>query len=130
MSRIAIDRFKTAIAPMGSNTAKLQQLRPVTFEYKTDPQGTLRCGLIAEEVSKVYPKLVVRDDRCRIDGVRYDELAPMLLNELQNQQRVNAAQATEVCELKRQVSELNDLTQEMRVAVSKLQAKDQIVAQR
>jgi hypothetical protein len=46
-------RFKTAIAPMGSNTAKLQQLRPVTFHYNADPQGTLRYGLIAEDVAKV-----------------------------------------------------------------------------
>ena len=51
-------RFKTAIAPMGPNTAKLQELRPVTFHYKADPNGTLRYGLIAEEVAKVYPERV------------------------------------------------------------------------
>jgi hypothetical protein len=37
------------------------------------------------EVAKVYPELVIRGDKGRIDGVRYDELAPMLLNELQHQ---------------------------------------------
>jgi acetyltransferase-like isoleucine patch superfamily enzyme len=62
------ERFKTAIAPMRSNTAKLLDLRPVTFHYKADPQGTLRYGLIAEEVAKVYPELVVRDEKGRIDG--------------------------------------------------------------
>jgi hypothetical protein len=77
------DRFKTDIAPMRSATANLQGLRPVTFRYKADPQGTLRYGLIAEEVAKVYPELVVRDREGRIDGVRYDALAPMLLNEIQ-----------------------------------------------
>jgi hypothetical protein len=68
---------------MGSDTAKLRELRPVTFHYKADPEGTLRYGLIAEEVAKVYPELVVRDESGRINGVRYDELAPMLLNEVQ-----------------------------------------------
>jgi Helix-turn-helix domain/Chaperone of endosialidase len=42
------ERFKTAIEPMGANTAKLRQLRPVTFRYKADSQGTQRYGLIAE----------------------------------------------------------------------------------
>jgi hypothetical protein len=62
--------------------AKLTQLRPVTFHLKTDPAGALQSGLIAEEVAQVYPELVIRDQNGRIDGVRYDELAPMLLNEV------------------------------------------------
>jgi len=124
------ERFKTAIAPMGSNTAKLQQLRPVTFHYKADPQDTLRYGLIAEEVATVYPELVVRDQNGRIDGVRYDELAPMLLNEMQQQQQKIAAQAAEIRDLKQQVAELNDLKQEMRAALDTLHSKHQLVAQR
>jgi hypothetical protein len=56
---------------MGSNAAKLGQLRPVTFHLKTDPKGALQCGLIAEEVAKVYPGLVIRNESGRIDGVRY-----------------------------------------------------------
>jgi hypothetical protein len=79
------ERFKTAIAPMGSDTAKLGQLRPVTFKLKSDSTGTRQYGLIAEEVAKVYPELVIRNEKGRISGVRYDELAPMLLNEVQQQ---------------------------------------------
>jgi hypothetical protein len=89
------ERFKTAIAPMGSNTAKLGQLRPVTFKLKADATGTRQYGLIAEEVAKVYPELVIRNEAGRIDGVRYDELAPMLLNEVQKQ-------AAEIRDLKQQ----------------------------
>jgi hypothetical protein len=48
--------------------------------------------LIAEEVAKVDPELVIRDDKGRIDSVRYDELAAMLLNEVQQQQIRMAAQ--------------------------------------
>jgi hypothetical protein len=75
------ERYKTAITPMGENTKKLEQLRPVSFHLKTDPKGAVQYGLIAEEVDKVYPELVIRDDTGKIQGVRYDELAPMLLNE-------------------------------------------------
>jgi len=93
---VSSERFKTDIEPMGSYTAKLQALRPVKFHLKTDPYGAVQYGLIAEEVAKVYPELVIRDETGRIDGVRYDELAPMLLNEMQEQQKVMAAQSAEI----------------------------------
>jgi hypothetical protein len=49
------ERFKTAIAPMGSNSSKLGQLRPVIFHYKANPYGALQYGLIAEEVARCIP---------------------------------------------------------------------------
>jgi hypothetical protein len=139
--RVSSERYKTAIGPMGSNTSKLERLRPVTFHLKTDPHGALQYGLIAEEVAKVYPELVIRNESGRIDGVRYDELAPMLLNEVQQQHaqmaekfdaqaKANAAQALEIRDLKQQVTELNNLKQEMRAALRELKSKDQLVAQR
>jgi len=108
------ERFKTAIAPMSSNSEKLQQLRPVTFHLKTDPDGTLQYGLIAEEVAKVYPELVIRDETGRIDGVRYDELAPMLLNEVQKQ-------AVQLRDVERQLGA-------MQAAFAKLQTEKEVVA--
>jgi hypothetical protein len=108
---VSSERFKTAIMPMGSDTAKLGQLRPVTFKLKSDATGTRQYGLIAEEVAKVYPELVIRDQSGRIDGVRYDELAPMLLNEVQQQLTQTTekfdAQAAQIRELKQELAELN-----------------------
>jgi hypothetical protein len=117
------ERYKTAIAPMGSDTSKLVQLRPVTFKLKSDATATRQFGLIAEEVAKVYPELVIRDEKGRIDGVRYDELAPMLLNEVQ-------AQSAEIRDLKQQVAELKDLKQELHAAVLRLQAQGAVIAKR
>jgi hypothetical protein len=131
---VSSERYKTAIAPMGSNTAKLKQLRPVTFHLKTDPKGAVQYGLIAEEVAKVYPELVIRGERGRIDGVRYDELAPMLLNEVQQQRAQTTekidAQAAEIRDLKQQVTELKALNQATQVALRNLQSKEELVAQR
>jgi hypothetical protein len=81
------ERFKTEVAPMGRATSRLQQLRPVTFQLKTDASRTRQYGLIAEEVDKIYPELVIRDGTGKIQGIRYEELAPMLLNEVQQQRR-------------------------------------------
>jgi hypothetical protein len=113
-------RYKEDVQPMAGASERLQQLRPVQFRYKkADASGAqpIQYGLIAEEVAKVYPELVVRDATTgRIDGVRYDELAPMLLNESQQQ-------AAEIRDLKQQVAE-------MHASLLKLQAKDEQVAQR
>jgi len=87
------ERYKTAIEPMGASSVKIGQLRPVTFRLKTDPEGPLQYGFIAEEVDKVYPELVVRDPSGEIQGVRYEEFAPMLVNEIQQLERTVAAQS-------------------------------------
>jgi hypothetical protein len=124
------ERYKTDIAPMGSSTSKISQLRPVTFRLKSDAAGELQYGLIAEEVDKVFPELVVRDEAGKIEGVRYDELAPMLLNEVQQQQERLVAQADQLAGLKQQFAELQELNHEMQVALMKLQAKESQVAMR
>jgi hypothetical protein len=120
------ERFKTNIAPMPEFTAKLRQLRPVTFQYKNDPTATARYGLIAEEVDKIYPELVIRDQKGEIQGVRYEELAPMLLGELQKQQQ-------RIDDLERQVAKVSALTrevEEMHAALSASRPGDRVMAQR
>jgi trimeric autotransporter adhesin len=67
----------------------------VTFHYKTDTQNTPQFGLIAEEVAKVNPDLVVRDDNGEIYTVRYDAVNAMLLNEfLKEHSQVQQLKAT------------------------------------
>ena len=120
VAAVSSERFKTDVAAMGVNSDKLEQLRPVTFRLKTDASGTLQYGLIAEEVANVYPELVIRDQNGRIDGVRYDELAPMLLNQMKKehehalaQDAAIAAQAKLIEDLKSQISALSDLKHEL-----------------
>ena len=62
-------------------------LRPVTFHYKTDTQGTPQFGLIAEEVAKVNPALVLPDKEGKPYTVRYDAVNAMLLNEFLKEHR-------------------------------------------
>ena len=58
-------RFKEEIKPMDKTSETLLALKPVTFRYKKDidPAGTPQFGLVAEEVEKVNPDLVVRDKK-------------------------------------------------------------------
>src|SRR5262249_17370831 len=75
-------RFKEAIKPMDRTSEVIHSLQPVTFRYKKhlDPQGTPQFGLVAEEVAKVNPDLVITDDQGKPFGVRYEEINAMLLN--------------------------------------------------
>ena len=124
------ERYKTSVTSMSSESEKLQQLRPVTFHLKTDPQGALQYGLIAEEVDKVYPDLVVRDEAGTIQGVRYDELAPILLNEVQQQRQELNAEVKQRRDMQLQLEELKEQNQSILAAMAKLQAPDQRVAMR
>jgi hypothetical protein len=107
------ERYKTNVATMGSSSEKVRELRPVTFHLKADPKAGVQYGLIAEEVAKVYPELVIRGDKGQIEGVRYEELTPMLLNELQQQQRTIASQEERLRGIERQLAELRKLTRPM-----------------
>ena len=68
---------------MDKASEALFALKPVTFRYKKeiDPAGTSQFGLVAEEVEKVNPDLVVRDKEGKPYSVRYDPVNAMLLNE-------------------------------------------------
>lgn len=88
-------RYKENIADMAGASSGLMSLRPVTYQYNFDrtPAGRVpQYGLIAEEVAKVYPHLVSRTPDGSIETVMYQYLPPMLLNELQKQQRTITAQ--------------------------------------
>jgi hypothetical protein len=82
-------RCKEAIKPMDKSSEAILALKPVTFHYKKelDPDGTAQFGLIAEQVEKVNPDLVVRDEDGKVNTVRYEAVNAMLLNEFLKEHR-------------------------------------------
>jgi hypothetical protein len=82
-------RFKEAIKPMDKASEAILALKPVTFRYKKelDPDKIPQFGLIAEEVEKVNPELVARDEEGNIMSVRYEAVNAMLLNEFLKEHR-------------------------------------------
>ena len=82
---------------MGEQSSGLMRLRPVTFRYTeayANGDRPVQPGLIAEEVAEVYPDLVVHDSDGKVETVQYYKLIPMLLNELQKQERQIEEQQT------------------------------------
>ena len=85
------------------------QLRPVTFAYRGEASGTAHYGLVAEEVAAVYPELVIRSATGEVQTVKYHELIPMLLNELQREHQNVAALKQQLDELATMRTELAEL---------------------
>jgi hypothetical protein len=101
-------RFKDEIQPMEKTSEAILALKPVTFRYKKeiDPDGTRQFGLVAEEVEKVNPDLVVRDKQGKPYTVCYDAVNAMLLNEFLKEHRKVEEQAREIEEQRAAISEL------------------------
>jgi len=100
-------RFKEAMKPMDKASEAILALKPVTFRYKEelDPDKIPQFGLVAEQVEKVNPDLVVRDEGGEIYTVRYDAVNAMLLNEFLKEHRKVEEQQTTIGELKSAVAE-------------------------
>jgi hypothetical protein len=132
-------RYKQDIYDMDEASSGLLQLRPVTFRYKeayADGSKPIQYGLIAEDVAKVYPDLVVYNADGEVETVQYRKLVTMLLNELQKQYRVKEAQKAQLADLRVQVKivqtqyeQLQDLTARLARLEAQTGAHGVLVAQ-
>jgi hypothetical protein len=101
-------RYKRDIHPLGTSSRGVYQLRPVSFRYKQDPQGVKQYGLIAEEVAGVYPELVIKGEKGEIEGVQYQGLIPLVVNEVQHQQQVLGTQARQLTAQSQELAALKE----------------------
>ena len=95
-------RYKDNVQPMDNTSEAILALKPVTFRYKhdLDPDGNPQFGLIAEDVEKVNPDLVARDEQGKPYTVRYEAVNAMLLNEFLKEHRKVKHQETTITNLK------------------------------
>ena len=125
-------RFKEAVKPMGQSSEALLSLKPVTFRYKKelDPQAIPQFGLVAEDVAKVDPDLVARDESGKPYSVRYEAVNAMLLNEflkehrkVEEQESALTKQGTEIAGLKSTVAELKAALKEQADQIRQVSAQ-------
>jgi len=102
-------RFKDDIKPMNQSSEALLSLRPVSFRYKheVDPNNMPQFGLVAEEVEKVNPDLITRDEEGKPYSVRYDAVNAMLLNEFLKEHRKVEEQGEMIAKLEKQIETLS-----------------------
>jgi trimeric autotransporter adhesin len=117
-------RFKKEIEDLNAQSEFIYKLRPVSFYYKPEysKDETLQYGLIAEEVEKINPNLIVYDADGSITTVKYNLLSPLMLNELQKQKSQIDQQEKTIDTLEKKIKLLeaafNNFKKEMNAEVS------------
>jgi hypothetical protein len=121
-AQVSSRRFKEEIKPMHEASQALFALEPVTFRYKKeiDPARTAQFGLVAEEVEKVDPALVIRDKDGKPYSVRYDQVNAMLLNEFLKEhnkvEKLESTVANLVATMKDQAAQIQKVSAELEAA--------------
>jgi hypothetical protein len=104
---------------MDKTSEALFALKPVCFHYKKeiDPVGISQLGLVAEDVEKVNPDLVVRDKEGKPYSVRYDQVNAMLLNEFLKEHRIVQEQEKRIdaltAQLKAQAAQIQKVSAQL-----------------
>ncbi len=126
------ERFKDTIKPMDKASEAILALKPVTFHYKKelDPEGTPQFGLIAEQVEKVNPDLVVRDADGKVYTVRYEAVNAMLLNEFLKEHRTVQGLKSAVAQQQKQIEALTATVQKVSEKIKLDKTTPQLVADR
>ena len=116
-------RFKKEIKPMDKASEAILALKPVTFQYKSDDTDTPQFGLIAEEVEKVNPNLVVRDKEGKPYSVRYDQVNAMLLNEFLKEHRKVEQWETTAAQQAKEIKALTAALKDQAAQIEKISAQ-------
>ena len=118
-------RFKDEIRPMDKTSEVLFGLKPVAFRYKKeiDPERIPQFGLVAEEVEKVNPDLIVRDKEGRPYTVRYDQVNAMLLNEFLKEHKAFVEEQREVREQRAMIAQQQKQIEAVTAGLQKVSAQ-------
>ena len=122
-------RFKDEIKPMGTASEAILALKPVTFCYKKeiDAERTPQFGLVAEDVERVNPDLVVRDAAGKVYSVRYEAVNAMLLNEFLKEHKTVQEQGAMIARQQKQIEALTAGLQKVSAQLELIKAAPQTV---
>ena len=128
---VSSQRYKQDIKPLAATSQALYALKPVSFRLKKefDPTQALGFGLIAEEVEKIDPALVYRNDKGQVESVRYEMVNAMLLNEFLKEHRTieqlksdAARQEATISELRKDIGVLRTQLKEQAAQIQRVEA--------
>jgi trimeric autotransporter adhesin len=120
-------RFKKDIETMDRASEAILAFKPVRFHYKNDTKAVPQFGLVAEDVAKVNPDLVVNGPDGKPYTVRYDAVNAMLLNEFLKEHRTVQEQGATIAELKKQIQALTAGLQKVSAQFELSKAAPQVV---
>jgi hypothetical protein len=78
-------RYKTNITSFSNGLSFVNQLRPVSFDWKES--GMKDIGFVAEEVALIDPKFIVYNAAGEVEGLKYDRLSVVFVKAFKEQQK-------------------------------------------
>jgi len=111
-------RYKTNVAPFMSGLNLVNQLHPITFQWKAD--GTKDIGFGAEDVARVNPLFVTYNKDGQVEGVKYDRLTTVLVNAVKEQQEQMSEQNKRIEEQRKQIEDQRESLQRQQAQIEGL----------
>ncbi|MBK8466112.1 MAG: tail fiber domain-containing protein [Chloracidobacterium sp.] len=111
-------RYKTNVNRFGQGLDLINQLKPITFDWKDG--GLHDLGLGAEDVAAIEPLLVTYNSNGEVEGVKYDRIGVVLVNAVKEQQSQIKAQQKEIAERKETEQKLQSQIDELKTIVCSL----------
>jgi len=81
-------RLKTNIENIEDGLEIVKKLQGVRFNWKEDPEGERRIGLIAQDAEKVVPEMTFTNPADGYMGINYAELSAVLIEAVKEQQKI------------------------------------------
>lgn len=92
-------RLKQDIAPLSSSLEKIKAVQGVSFRWKKDNRADI--GVIAQDLEKVFPDLVMTNPESGFKAVNYSGLVPVLVEAIKQQQGQIDELKMEIAQLKK-----------------------------
>lgn len=93
-------RYKDHIADLGLGLAEVLRLRPVGYVWKDGEMADV--GFVAEEVARIDERLVTRNAKGEVEGVKYERLTAVLAGAVQELAARESLQAETIARLQTQ----------------------------
>ncbi|MFC1800239.1 tail fiber domain-containing protein, partial [Candidatus Eisenbacteria bacterium] len=114
-------RLKEGIRDIGYGLSEIMELRPISFTWRDRPEAGERLGLVAQDVQSVMSE-VVADEELVVEegeygptfstkpaenlGIYYNQLVPVLIKAVQEQQGMITEQAERIAELEARIAQI------------------------
>jgi hypothetical protein len=110
-------RFKDHVVPMDDALTSILKLEGVRFDWKPEwaaqrPGREHDIGFVAEDVAKIFPEVVFRDEAGNVTGMDYSRLTAVAVQAIKQQQAQRLKDRAEIDDLKERLKRLELLIEQ------------------
>lgn len=115
-------RLKTDITPNNDGLDKLLALNYYNYTYKDDKTNDPKVGVIAQDLIKVFPNSVSKDEK-GFYKIRWDEMFYALINSIKELNNKIVSVGEKISQIKHSLSEIKSDHKAVKAKISKINAR-------